>query len=198
MQERSPDCSINRDGVNAGAARGSRGRRASIRPRPTHRCAAGRPRSAARTKDHFVGSDQMVEIGNGDQRAEDHFVEATDMIETGKGGRRVELFEVQVPGINRHLKNIFDAGELVEDSVLSIWETTAAAEKTTRRAPATSSSRTQTRPRRSSRRVSRWQPTPPRPAPPRRGPAKAAWSPLRWSPLRRRRRGTERRCPLGW
>ena len=37
-----------------------------------------------------------------------------------------ELFGVQVPGINKHLKNIFDSGELVEDSVISILETTAA------------------------------------------------------------------------
>ncbi len=37
-----------------------------------------------------------------------------------------ELFGVRVPGINKHLKNIFDSGELVEDSVISILETTAA------------------------------------------------------------------------
>ena len=37
-----------------------------------------------------------------------------------------ELFTVQVPAINKHLKNIFAAGELVEDSVISILETTAA------------------------------------------------------------------------
>ncbi len=36
-----------------------------------------------------------------------------------------ELFGVQVPGINKHLKNIFDSGELMEDSVISILETTA-------------------------------------------------------------------------
>ena len=80
----------------------------------------------------------MVEVGKGDQPTEDHFVGSDQMIELGKGGRRLELFEVQVPGINRHLKNIFDAGELMEDSVLSILETTAAAEKTTRRAASTS------------------------------------------------------------
>ena len=80
----------------------------------------------------------MIELGKGGQRLADHFVEVTDMVELGKGGRRLELFEVQVPGINRHLKNIFDAGELMEDSVLSILETTAAAEKTTRRAASTS------------------------------------------------------------
>lgn len=37
-----------------------------------------------------------------------------------------ELFGVQVPAINKHLKNIFDTGELVETSVISILETTAA------------------------------------------------------------------------
>ena len=36
-----------------------------------------------------------------------------------------ELFGVQVPGINKHLKNIFDSGELVDASVISILETTA-------------------------------------------------------------------------
>ena len=37
-----------------------------------------------------------------------------------------ELFGVKVPAINKHLKNIFEAGELIEDSVISILETTAA------------------------------------------------------------------------
>jgi prophage maintenance system killer protein len=37
-----------------------------------------------------------------------------------------ELFSVKVPAINKHLKNIFSAGELVEDAVISILETTAA------------------------------------------------------------------------
>ena len=37
-----------------------------------------------------------------------------------------ELFGVQVPAINKHLKKIFDTGELVEASVISILETTAA------------------------------------------------------------------------
>ncbi len=36
------------------------------------------------------------------------------------------LFGVQVPAINKHLKNIFESGELPEDSVISILETTAA------------------------------------------------------------------------
>jgi hypothetical protein len=37
-----------------------------------------------------------------------------------------ELFGVKVPAVNKHLKNIFEAGELIEDSVISILETTAA------------------------------------------------------------------------
>ena len=37
-----------------------------------------------------------------------------------------ELFGVKVPAINKHLKNIFESGELVEPSVISILETTAA------------------------------------------------------------------------
>ena len=41
-----------------------------------------------------------------------------------------ELFGVKVPAINKHLKNIFETGELVEDSVISILETTAADGKT--------------------------------------------------------------------
>lgn len=37
-----------------------------------------------------------------------------------------ELFGVKVPAINKHLKNIFESGELVEQGVISILETTAA------------------------------------------------------------------------
>jgi hypothetical protein len=37
-----------------------------------------------------------------------------------------ELFGVNVPAINKHLKNIFESGELTEDPVISILETTAA------------------------------------------------------------------------
>jgi hypothetical protein len=37
-----------------------------------------------------------------------------------------ELFGVQVPGVNKHLKNIFSSKELREDSVVSTLETTAA------------------------------------------------------------------------
>ena len=35
------------------------------------------------------------------------------------------LFGVQVPAISKHLKNIFESGELQENSVVSILETTA-------------------------------------------------------------------------
>jgi hypothetical protein len=38
--------------------------------------------------------------------------------------RMAELFGVGVPAISKHLKNIFDSGELVEDVVVSILETT--------------------------------------------------------------------------
>jgi len=37
-----------------------------------------------------------------------------------------DLFAVAVSTISKHLKNIFDFGELVSDSVVSILETTAA------------------------------------------------------------------------
>jgi len=40
------------------------------------------------------------------------------------------LFNVKVPAVSKHLKNIFDSGELDEDSVVSILETTAADGKT--------------------------------------------------------------------
>jgi len=36
-----------------------------------------------------------------------------------------ELFGVNIPAINKHLKNIFSTGELIQDSVISILETTA-------------------------------------------------------------------------
>jgi hypothetical protein len=40
-----------------------------------------------------------------------------------------ELFGVGVPAVNKHLKNIFESGELSEDSVVSILETTDADRK---------------------------------------------------------------------
>jgi hypothetical protein len=40
--------------------------------------------------------------------------------------RIADLFGVGVPAISKHLQNIFESGELVEDSVVSILETTAA------------------------------------------------------------------------
>ena len=36
-----------------------------------------------------------------------------------------ELFGVGIPAINKHLSNIFECGELLENSVISILETTA-------------------------------------------------------------------------
>ncbi len=39
--------------------------------------------------------------------------------------RMAALFGVGVPAINKHLKNIFESGELQEDSVISILEITA-------------------------------------------------------------------------
>ena len=36
-----------------------------------------------------------------------------------------ELFDVRVPAISKHLKNIFESGELSENSVISKMETTA-------------------------------------------------------------------------
>ena len=40
--------------------------------------------------------------------------------------RIAELFDVGVPAISKHLANIFESGELLETSVISIMETTAA------------------------------------------------------------------------
>src|SRR5699024_8534071 len=40
--------------------------------------------------------------------------------------KMAELFEVQKAAISKHLKNIFESGELNEDSVVSKMETTAA------------------------------------------------------------------------
>ena len=37
-----------------------------------------------------------------------------------------QLFGVGVPAVSKHLKNIFDEGELTADSVISKMETTAA------------------------------------------------------------------------
>ena len=39
--------------------------------------------------------------------------------------RMAELFGVGVPAISKHLKNIFDSGELAEEVVVSILETTS-------------------------------------------------------------------------
>ncbi len=42
----------------------------------------------------------------------------------------VELFGVDKSGISRHLRNIFKTGELVRDSVVAKFATTAADQKT--------------------------------------------------------------------
>ena len=39
--------------------------------------------------------------------------------------RMADLFRVGIPAVNKHLKNIFESGELQEDSVVSILEITA-------------------------------------------------------------------------
>jgi hypothetical protein len=39
--------------------------------------------------------------------------------------RMADLFGVGIPAVNKHLKNIFETGELHEDSVISIMEITA-------------------------------------------------------------------------
>ena len=39
--------------------------------------------------------------------------------------RMAELFGVGIPAISKHLKNIFDSGELVEEKVISVLETTS-------------------------------------------------------------------------
>ena len=39
--------------------------------------------------------------------------------------RMADLFDVGIPAINKHLKNIFESGELQEDSVISVLEITA-------------------------------------------------------------------------
>lgn len=40
--------------------------------------------------------------------------------------KMAELFEVQKPAVSKHLKNIFESAELLESSVVSVLETTAA------------------------------------------------------------------------
>lgn len=39
--------------------------------------------------------------------------------------RMADLFGVGIPAVNKHLKNIFESGELQKDSVISILEHTA-------------------------------------------------------------------------
>jgi hypothetical protein len=42
-----------------------------------------------------------------------------------KQSQIAELFDVQIPAVSKHLKNIFEEGELLENSVISILEITA-------------------------------------------------------------------------
>ena len=58
---------------------------------------------------------------NGEVRVET-FVRNESIWLTQKG--MSELFGVGVPAISKHLKNIFETGELVEKEVISILETT--------------------------------------------------------------------------
>jgi hypothetical protein len=59
---------------------------------------------------------------NGDIKVDVFFQDETIWLSQKK---MAELFNVQVPAINKHLKNIFEDGELEEDSVISKMETTA-------------------------------------------------------------------------
>jgi hypothetical protein len=45
-----------------------------------------------------------------------------------KQSQIAELFDVQIPAVSKHLKNIFEEGELLENSVISILETTASSD----------------------------------------------------------------------
>ncbi|HCK99068.1 MAG TPA: hypothetical protein DHW42_03055 [Candidatus Marinimicrobia bacterium] len=58
---------------------------------------------------------------NGDKKVEVLFQDENFWL-TQKAIAR--LFGVEVPAISKHLKNIFESGELVADSVISILETT--------------------------------------------------------------------------
>jgi hypothetical protein len=66
----------------------------------------------------------LLYTGNDGKVAVDVFLKDETVWLTQKA--MADLFGVKVPAINKHLKNIFDSGELVEESVISILETTAA------------------------------------------------------------------------
>lgn len=69
----------------------------------------------------------LYQTSDGDVRVECLFREETFWLPQKA---IAELFHVKVPAVSKHLKNIFESGELQEDSVVSILETTAADGKT--------------------------------------------------------------------
>ena len=64
---------------------------------------------------------------NGSVRIDVHYRDETFWMTQKKIS---ELFDVQRPAVTKHLKNIFESGELLEDSVSSILEHTAEDSKT--------------------------------------------------------------------
>lgn len=69
----------------------------------------------------------LYQTSDGDVRVECLFRDETFWLQQKA---IAELFHVKVPAVSKHLKNIFQSGELQEDSVVSILETTAADGKT--------------------------------------------------------------------
>lgn len=65
----------------------------------------------------------LYKDGNGEVKIEIHIFNETVWLTQDK---IAQLFGVQRPAITKHLKNIFESGELVEESVSSILELTAA------------------------------------------------------------------------
>lgn len=76
------------------------------------------------TKDLLPQSNDIIFYSSpdGDVRVEVFFQEETFWLSQKK---MAELFGVEVPAISKHLKNIFESGELIETSVVSKMETTA-------------------------------------------------------------------------
>jgi hypothetical protein len=76
----------------------------------------------------LIPSDELSEFllytsPNGEVKVEIHVQNDTVWLTQKK---LAELFQVGIPAISKHLKNIFDSGELQGNSVISILETTAA------------------------------------------------------------------------
>ena len=65
----------------------------------------------------------FIKTKNGEVRVEIQLFQENLWLTQAK---MAELFEVQKAAISKHLKNIFESGELSEDSVVSKMETTAA------------------------------------------------------------------------